>query len=815
MKRLLLGVLAACCSTLAFSQATEIVIETYAEDIGMVGSVDLTGYNTYRLYAKFSSPNDFLGAVQGDSNFPTKIQGGNNFYNDAVGTNSNEGYNPILFGGFPSLEYDSYLTIGMAGTSDSDAGEAAINFAVDDANNWLAPFEPGGGATGQDIIIDSQIGGAWFPLFPDSNAFAGEDSLVMIGQFTTDTTLFGVVSLFMFIDGEQTNDTLITLPFSSIAGAIFGCTNEAADNYSMDANEDDGTCVFPCDYPATQLTIVSASTGPESCNGYSNGSASVVVTGGQGSLSYSNGETGNATGDFNNVAAGMVTITISDNVGCTTDTMLMVPSPDPLGISAILSDGISCVGTADAVLSGSSTGGTGEVMFSLEAPVTDSTGTYFSNGSSVLLFENLGPNLYTVYALDANGCFESTPGISVVDPLPLQIYDNTAPTACPDSEDGVVAMQHFGGSGAVEYSLDGLSYFSDNIFSDLAAGSYTFYGLDVNGCADSAEVEVGSPSAFETIVELVSPSCFGDENGAITLEAQGGTAPMSYIYNGDTLNSLMLTMLAGGDYAITLLDGNDCTSDASVMLEQPSEIVPSGLVTDVLCNGDENGAIAVLATGGTGMGFTFDLDGAGFGPNGEFDGLTAGVYTVTAQDDSECVGSADFTVGSPDEIAVSVDANAGASGSESDGVIDITVTGGTAPYSISWEGPGFTSTDEDVSGVAAGDYTVTISDENGCEFTSTTIVVVSGIEEVLNVIDVTLFPNPTRGMVEVQLNGLNGESVMTMMTDGLGREVSRQDLGNLTGTVIERMDLSGMESGVYFLQLIVDDSVKTIRVVKQ
>ena len=132
MKRLLLGVLAACCSTLAFSQATEIVIETYAEDIGMVGSVDLTGYNTYRLYAKFSSPNDFLGAVQGDSNFPTKIQGGNNFYNDAVGTNSNEGYNPILFGGFPSLQYDSYLTIGMAGTSNSDAGEAAINFAVDD-----------------------------------------------------------------------------------------------------------------------------------------------------------------------------------------------------------------------------------------------------------------------------------------------------------------------------------------------------------------------------------------------------------------------------------------------------------------------------------------------------------------------------------------------------------------------------------------------------------------------------------------------------------------------------------------------------------
>ena len=58
MKRLLLGVIAAFCSTLAYSQATEIVVETYAENIGMVGTTDLTGYNTYRVYVKFSSPDD-------------------------------------------------------------------------------------------------------------------------------------------------------------------------------------------------------------------------------------------------------------------------------------------------------------------------------------------------------------------------------------------------------------------------------------------------------------------------------------------------------------------------------------------------------------------------------------------------------------------------------------------------------------------------------------------------------------------------------------------------------------------------------------
>ena len=85
MKRLLLGVIAVFCSTLAYSQATEIVVETYAENIGMQGTADLTGYNTYRLYAKFSSQEDFLAAVYGDADFPTKIQADNNFYNSSLG----------------------------------------------------------------------------------------------------------------------------------------------------------------------------------------------------------------------------------------------------------------------------------------------------------------------------------------------------------------------------------------------------------------------------------------------------------------------------------------------------------------------------------------------------------------------------------------------------------------------------------------------------------------------------------------------------------------------------------------------------------
>ena len=818
MKRLLLGVFAAFCSTLAYSQATEIVVETYAENIGMQGTVDLTGYNTYRLYAKFASDSDFLAAVYGDANFPTKIQAGNNFFQSSLGGLTNANYNSIIFDSFADLEYDSFVTIGMDAPADTDAGEEAINAIGDPSSDWSVAFEPGLGVTGSDIIIDTQTGGSWFPLYPNSNAVAGPDSLVMIGQFTTNNILYGVVSISTFAGGVQSDVSTVTLPFSSDAGAVFGCTDMDATNFDMDANEDDGSCVFACDYPATQLMVTEVSTSDVSCSGYSDGGATVLVSGGQGGLTFSNGTSTNATGIFSNQPTGDITITVTDAQGCSVDTAVMVGTPEPFVVTAILSDPISCAGEADAVLSGTSTGGTGMVEYSMMAPLTDSTGMpYFEMGSEMLFFDNIESGLYTVYAIDANGCVDQTPGIQVSEPQPFNLYAQAvAPTTCPDSEDGTVVLNFFGGSGnGTTYSTDGMMFTAETTYT-LAPGIYTFYAQDVNGCPDTLnDVTVTSPNGFESLVELVSPSCFGDMDGSITLEVQGGTAPLSYVFQGDTAANVMLTMIGGGDYAIEVLDANGCSFDAGVTLTEPAQIVPAGAVTDVLCNGDDNGAVAVSATGGTGMGYIYDLNGDGFGPDSLFEGLVAGTYTVTVQDDSECFGTAEVTVGSPDVIEVIVDANDGATGSEADGVIDITVSGGTAPYSYSWDGPGFESEDEDVSGVAAGDYTVTVTDANGCEFTSITIVVVSGLDEIANLIEVTLFPNPTNGLVDVRMSGLAGESVTAVMTDGLGREVSREDLGNLSGQFVQRMDLSGFESGVYFVRLEVAEAVEVLRVVKQ
>jgi len=819
MKRLLLGVLAACCSTLAYSQATEIVVETYAENIGMTGTTDLTGYNTYRVFVKFASDQDFLTAVYGDVDFPTKIQGGNNFFNSTLGTLNNESYNPVLFGSFPDLEYDSFITIGMDGPAVTDDGEAAINAVGDPSANWIPQFDPGGGATGSDIIIDTQTGGSWFPLYPNSNAYAGADSLVMIGQFTTDTTLYGVISIATFVGGVQSNDSLVTIPFSSVADAVFGCTDSNATNYDMGANEDNGSCVYSCDYPATQLMVTGTSSSSVSCSGYSDGFASVTVSGGQGSLTYSNGTSSNATGLFSGVVAGDLTITVTDNVGCSVEAMVSVDSPEVLNVMASLSDPISCNGESDAVLSGNSTGGTGVITYSLQAPIDTGNGglPFLENGTETLLFENIGVGLYTVYAVDENGCLDNTPGISIDQPQPFSLYAQAiVPTNCPDSNDGIVVLNYFGGSGSsTVYSTDGIT-FDENTTFDLSPGTYTFYAQDVNGCLDTLmDVTVTTPPAFVAQEELTNPSCFGDMDGSITVEVQGGSSPISYVYAGDTLDMVSLDMVGAGVYAIEVVDDNGCSFDASVELAGPAEIIPSAVITDVLCSDSEDGVIDASATGGSGMGYIYSIDNGSFGPNSGFDGLSPGDYTITVQDDAECSGSTTFTVASPDAIVVTVDANDGANGTDSDGVIDITVEGGTPPYDYSWTGPGYEGTDEDPTGIAAGDYDVTITDGNGCEFTSTTIVVVSGIEEMVRLIDLKLFPNPTNGDVTVSMEGLSGESVIAVLTDGLGREVSREDLGNLTGEFVHRLDLNAVEAGVYYLQMNVANAAQVLRIVKQ
>ncbi len=188
---------------------------------------------TYRVYATFDSPTDELVAVYALDGAPMVVGVSTSFYQDGLGAVLAQTINPAFFAAFPSLQYDSWFTIG---SEDSNGTSDVQQVGMDE---YFAAFENGGGFT-----VDTFIGGSWF-LLPNQSvdAEAGFDGRVLIGQFTTD----GVVNLTMNFqwDDAATNTYQavgVNLTFPEVP--MPGCTNPNADNYNPLANEEDGSCTF-------------------------------------------------------------------------------------------------------------------------------------------------------------------------------------------------------------------------------------------------------------------------------------------------------------------------------------------------------------------------------------------------------------------------------------------------------------------------------------------------------------------------------------------------------------------------------------------
>ena len=219
------------------------VIDGYSVQLETVAVDGVPGMTTYRLYVSMVNPTDVLSSVVGEDGLETYINTTSSFYQDPFGGALGQATNPLLYGIAPQLVYDSYVTIGLTEGVNTAAGEIEVTAVESESSAWLAPFEAGG-----NIAIDGMFGGAWFTLNGASNAIAGDDLQVLLGQFTTSGTLSGQISLQIFPEGNGNDDLIITFP---IGNSACGCTDETACNYSADATNDDGSCeyagVYDCD----------------------------------------------------------------------------------------------------------------------------------------------------------------------------------------------------------------------------------------------------------------------------------------------------------------------------------------------------------------------------------------------------------------------------------------------------------------------------------------------------------------------------------------------------------------------------------------
>jgi hypothetical protein len=219
----------------------------------------------------------------------------------------------------------------------------------------------------------------------------------------------------------------------------------------------------------------------------------------------------------------------------------------------------------------------------------------------------------------------------------------------------------------------------------------------------------------------ITQPCGTSSNGSITLNVTNGTAPYNWSWTrteGGTGNGTgnLISGLAAGTYQITVTAANGCASTITRTLTTSPSINVSATPVPILCNGGATGSINVTASGGT-PGFTFLWADGPTTQNRS--GLIAGNYSLTVTDSRGCTGTANVTVAQPAALVATPTVTAANCFGQASGAISLGVTGGTAPYTYLWN-DGVTT--QNRTGLAAGTFSVTVTDANNCN------TAVSGIQ---------------------------------------------------------------------------------------
>lgn len=196
---------------------------------------DLTGMTTYRLYVELVGQEHMVASIFGVEETPLFINSTEPYWQSAFGSHSGAQIQTPLFPVFPSLEYDSWITVGMESADD----DGAVYTAEDPDNPWIAPFESGESIS----IVDDPIGGTWFTTLLETNGFPDDDNRVLLGQFTTAGDIAYCFGIQIFLNGDGQQEVQATL-----CGGAFteeGCTDPTACNYQPWYTIDDGSCILP------------------------------------------------------------------------------------------------------------------------------------------------------------------------------------------------------------------------------------------------------------------------------------------------------------------------------------------------------------------------------------------------------------------------------------------------------------------------------------------------------------------------------------------------------------------------------------------
>ncbi len=473
-----------------------------------------------------------------------------------------------------------------------------------------------------------------------------------------------------------------------------------------------------------QPNIVSVSAVSPSCYGATNGTITVTANGGNGALQYSSnaGATWQTSNVFNNLAAGFYNIWVKDGSGCTviySGNSVILTQPNAISIFVNKVDA-SCNGSSTGRIDIFAGGGSGNLTYSVN------NGTTFQPSS---IFANLAAGSYDIVVKDANNCSYPFLGNPVIISQPAVVLATTIVTSasCATTTNGSIQVNAIGGTSPYTYSLNNGPFFPNAIFTNVSSGTYSILVADVNGCTASASATVGSAYTLTaSVLSQTDVSCSGGADGSVTVTSTGGLAPFEFSIDGG--NSWQpdstFTGLSGGVYTVIAKDFNGCTDGVAVtIVERPVLTATVTSIVNVNCFGDSTGAINITAAGGDGT-YSYLWSNSSVAQN--LTNVSAGSYSVVVTDGAGCTASTNGIITQNNELVLSVEhqINVFCHGDNTGG-LDITVNGGVPAYSYNWSN---SSTGEDVYGVNAGTYGLTVTDFTGCVASATYVITEPGTQ---------------------------------------------------------------------------------------
>ena len=668
--------------------------------------------------------------------------------------------------------------------------------------------------------------------------FTISDTTICVG----DTTYFlnsssGLICFQdWFIDGNLITNSGDSIPFAFDTPGMH--------TVLLRTNCGTGTLDYEIDFYVNniKLTVDSISdyNGFEiSCYDFSDGFIYTSATSPFPPVMYNWGTTNPTASDQYNMNDGIYNLQLTDDFGCVFDTTFVLIEPSPIVSSysvPLLYNGynIICVGGQDG---------------SVDLTVSGSVPPYnfqWSNGYTSEDLASLGAGDYIYVATDQNGCV-TTDTLAIIEPI-LIIEDSVNHVSCADGIDGAVFV-NVSGSTAPYYVI-----WDNNInTSMLEDGVYSYQIIDSIGCTYNYNIIVNEPQPFLVVEQVVDVSCFGENDGSVSLNITGATLP----YVIDWFGYATFNMIAG-TYNFTITDSNNCQYSEIAIINEPNPLDITYSISLPSCVDSYDGEIQLTVVGGTPtynqnwLGFNptslgvgvFDVivtdtngctenssislsprsdmliiedvvnascegfcDGSadfaisngilpyqsnwyGFNP----DSLCPGVYFYEITDSLNCLYSDSILITSPDSIHLYI--------TENSGVLYANASGGVPPYSFSWFNIGNQLGNGETHTVTyIGDYYCVAYDNQHCQSdTAFYSNIILGINQ-SSVNGLLVYPNPANGNLNIEFSTESNTEIEVGIIDVLGQYILLDSKNSSKGLYKEKIDLSLYARGVYLLNI--------------